>query len=74
MTYAETLLGKRIELIEMRDDPAPLPEGSRGVVTRASTHDFGTGPFTQVAVEWDNGRTLMLVVPPDRFRIIEEGA
>lgn len=68
--------GDRIELLEMgleddgRPDPHPMKPGSKGTVRQVL-------PIWQekasIMVDWDPevGRTLSLVVPPDRFRIIE---
>lgn len=65
--------GDKIELIEMPDDPNPIPCGTTGTVKYVSpTLDQGKNAFTQVWVDWDNGSRLMLCVPPDRFRIIDE--
>jgi hypothetical protein len=34
--------------------------------------NYGVGPGgMQIGVDWDNGRALQLVVPPDTYRIIE---
>lgn len=65
----EGLVGRRIELIEMPNDPDPIPKGTRGTVTGVvHTGFFGT----QIWVDWDIDRSLMLVVPPDTYRVIEE--
>ncbi|MEX3635934.1 DUF4314 domain-containing protein [Paraburkholderia sp. BR14320] len=58
--------GDRIRLVEMGNDPCPIPPGSEGTV-RSVTEFEG---WAQVCVNWDSGRTLNLVVPPDRFDII----
>lgn len=55
--------GARIELTStMTNDPDPMPVGARGTVTG--------GNGAQLHVRWDNGRTLMLLVGEDEFRII----
>jgi hypothetical protein len=69
----DALVGKRIELLSMPNDPAPLPSGSRGRVRRVTDTSFFEKGSVQIDVEWDDGRSLMLVVPPDRFRVIPEG-
>ena len=56
----------RIELIQMGDDPCPIPTGTKGTVTALG---YFQGAFN-IDVKWDNGRTLSLVCPPDTFRII----
>lgn len=55
--------GDRIKLVSMgKDDPNPVPAGTLGTV-RGKPNEF-QGKW-QVAVAWDNGRSLALVVPPD---------
>jgi hypothetical protein len=62
--------GDRIELIRMPDDPHPVATGTRGTVTNVNLVKLGREEFTQVGVDWDDGRSLMLVSPPDEFRIL----
>jgi hypothetical protein len=64
--------GTRLRLIEMVDDPDPLPSGSLGTVRGAQAFPG----WAQIWVHWDNGRTLSLAVPPDRFEIVaaDQGA
>jgi hypothetical protein len=50
----------------MSDDPDPILPGTTGTVTSVRQH----GSWHQVDVKWDNGRTLMLVVPPDQFETL----
>ena len=57
--------GTRIELIHMDDPYAPVPSGTRGTVEFVD--DMG-----QIAMKWDNGRTLALIPEVDEFKIIEE--
>lgn len=57
--------GTRIELLHMGDDPCPIPAGARGTVTG--------GNGEQMYVDWDNGRSLILLVATDRWRVIEDG-
>lgn len=59
--------GDRIRLIEMPDDPAPIPAGTEGVVGQVGPGFQGR---TQVSVVWDTDRSLSLVVPPDVFEVI----
>ena len=68
--------GDRIELVQMglepdgRTDPCPMEPGSTGTVRRVTKL---WDEKAQISVDWDPsvGRSLALVVPPDRFRIIE---
>lgn len=53
--------GARVELIEMLDDPNPIPRGMRGVVQSVD----GAG---HIMMEWDNGRSLSLIPGVDNFR------
>jgi len=63
-------VGDRIELVCMPDDPAAIPVGTKGTVRRVAHIPMGREPFTQVGVDWDNGRTLNVVMPPDSIRKI----
>jgi hypothetical protein len=67
-------IGDRIELIHMPNDPDPIPPGTQGVVTdinfRSDT-DQTAKLRDQISVEWDNGRSLMLIQGVDRYRVIE---
>jgi hypothetical protein len=60
-------VGKRIRLTQMVD-PNPIPVGSEGEVTWVNR--VPSMGFTQMAVKWDNGRTLMLSIPPDTYEVI----
>ena len=59
---AELKVGDRIRLLQLIDDPDPIPVGTMGVVTEIHVHS----DWAQIEVDWDNGRRLMLVSPPDR--------
>lgn len=63
--------GDRIELVSMFDDPDPVLPGTRGTATHVQPVDLGApNKFWQVSVDWDNGRSLMLSIPPDRVRYV----
>lgn len=64
-------IGDRIRLIEMADDPDPIPVGSTGTVMGISHHDDSDDElWHQIDVKWDSGRTLMLTLPPDRIEVL----
>jgi len=52
-------------LIKMDNDPHPIPIGTVGTVTSAQDIRTAGEDWTQVAVSWDNGRSLSCVCPPD---------
>lgn len=62
--------GDRIRLIAMLDDPDPIAPGSMGTVTAVRQQRT----WAQVDVDWDNGRRLMLVVPPDQYEVVPDAA
>ncbi len=60
-------IGDHILLIEMPNDPDPIPPGSEGVVVEVTD-----GPLAQIVVEWIGiKRSLSLVPGVDRFEIIK---
>jgi hypothetical protein len=56
------LVGKRIRLIEMFDDPFPITPDTEGVVTSVGAD--------VISVKWDNGRSLGMIYDVDQFEII----
>lgn len=56
--------GTRIRLLNMPDDPNPVPAGSCGTVM--AVDDAG-----QLLMQWDNGRSLSLLPGVDSFEVIE---
>jgi hypothetical protein len=59
-------VGERIRLISMPEDPDPIPAGSLGTVRAIHPHHG----WTQIEVDWDNGRRLMLSLPDDVVEIV----
>ncbi|MRR10090.1 hypothetical protein EG831_08485 [bacterium] len=64
-----TVLRQRIK--QLRN---PIPAGSTGTVTSVRNYGAGREPWFQVDVAWDNGRKLMLVVPPNQFALLPRDA
>jgi hypothetical protein len=57
-------VGTRVEVTGiMPNDPSPMEVGARGTVTG--------GNGGQIWVDWDNGRSLILL-PSDPYRVITE--
>ena len=57
------LIGKRVKLIIMNEDPDPIPPGTEGTVV-------GVGGDV-IEMKWDNGRVLGLIWGVDEFEIID---
>ena len=60
-------VGDTIELIAMPEDPDPIRVGTKGTIKHIGREFQG---IRQIDVEWENGRKLMLSVPPDQFKIV----
>jgi hypothetical protein len=58
----EELIGKRVELISMNDDPRPIETGTQGTIRHV-----GGGVIN---VCWDNGRNLGLIIGLDEYKIL----
>jgi len=56
------LIGKRVRLIEMFDDPFPITPGTEGLVMSVGAD--------VISVKWDDGRSLGMIYDVDRFEII----
>lgn len=65
--YLDSLIGKKIELIQMGEDPDPIPSGSTGTVTGY----YLEKDTYQLWIDWDLNRSLNLVCPPDKWKIKE---
>ena len=66
-------VGDRIRLVSMHDDPDPIPPGQTGTVASVERLLTEGAGWLQIDVNWDKGRSLMLVSPPDRFEVIPGG-
>ena len=64
--------GDRVRLVTMQDDPDPIDAGQIGIVVAVRRFDDAKGVWHQIDVDWDSGRTLMLVSPPDQFEIVRD--
>lgn len=62
--------GDRVRLVKMAEDPDPVPAGSLGTVLSVNRIGSGRESWDQVDVEWDNGRSLMLAIPPDAVEVL----
>ncbi len=65
----ELMIGDRIRLISMPNDPAPIPVGTAGTVAGI----YPQRDWTQIDVNWDNGRSLMLSIPDDCVERLPRG-
>lgn len=61
--HLEELVGRRVVLDEMPDDPNPILPGSKGTIV--SIDDI-----RNIHVWWDDGRALSLIPGVDKYRII----
>jgi hypothetical protein len=62
--------GDHLRLIDMPNDPAPLPSGATGTVIRVA--NLGTDA-EQIWMDWDppyEGRSLMLLPGVDQYEVI----
>ena len=53
----------------MPDDPNPVRKGTRGTV-REVMLEYPRYDQTVLAVDWDDGRTLNVVLPPDQIKLV----
>lgn len=67
-------VGDRVKMVYMPDDPSPIPAGTTGTITRVNPVHMGPRSFTQYSVDWDNGRHLFCIVPPDQLQVIASKA
>lgn len=63
-------VGDRIRLIQMGDDPDPIPPGTTGTVLSCNKVWHLDGQ-RQIDVKWDIPRSLKLVWPTDQIEIIK---
>jgi hypothetical protein len=56
------LIGRRIKLISMVNEPNPIESGSEGIITNIG--------FDVMTVQWDNGRKLGVIIGEDIYEIL----
>ena len=66
LNQVKDLVGKRVKLILMNDDPKTCPIEPNTMGTIMSVDDMN-----YYRVKWDNGRTLNLLPDEDEYEIIE---
>jgi hypothetical protein len=60
-------VGARVRLLSMPNDPNPIEPGSEGTINYVGKFP---GEGQQIGVDWDSGRTLMLIVGEDDFELV----
>jgi hypothetical protein len=60
----QDLIGKRIKLITMFDDPHPIESGTMGTISHIGGDVMN--------VNWDNGRRLGVVIGVDKYEILDD--
>ncbi len=66
LNQVKDLIGKRVKLILMNDDPKTCPIEPNTMGTIMSVDDMN-----YYRVKWDNGRILNLLPEEDEFEIVE---
>jgi hypothetical protein len=59
----KNLIGKRIKLISMVNEPHPVENGTEGTIISVG--------FDVISVQWDNGRRLGVIVGEDIYEILK---
>lgn len=62
--------GDRVRLLYMPNDPNPISVGETGTIVDVMPQKWGHDEYSQVFVDWDSGRRLSCVCPPDHLEII----
>ena len=63
LTLTKDLIGKKVRVIEMVDEPFPVPSGTIGTI-------YSVG-FDVICVEWENGRNIGLIYDIDTYEILD---
>ena len=67
------LPGDTIEMVKMDDDPSPILPGTKGIVGDIKSHVLPNNHIKweeHVEVNWENGRTLKVILPFDEIKKI----
>jgi hypothetical protein len=65
------MIGDTIEMIGMEgEDPNPIPIGTKGVVMDINSNVFQGIPEEHLSISWENGRSLKVLLPHDKIKII----
>ena len=64
------LPGDTIEMLEMYDEKFPIKPGTRGVIESIKSLKFGGDWEEHVEVNWENNRTLKVILPFDKIKKI----
>ena len=68
------MVGDTIEMVGMEgEDPNPIQPGTKGVVTKIDSNVFSGVGEEHLSINWENGRTLKVLLPHDKIRIIKRG-
>lgn len=70
MEYDYSKAGKRIQLIKTDDPYTNLKEGDLGTIEYIIKYD--TVIEDQIAIQWDNGSRLMLLIGKDEYVILDD--
>jgi hypothetical protein len=57
------LIGKRIRIDEMVNEPFPVESGTMGTITNVG--------YDIINVKWDNGRSLGVVIGEDKYEVFD---
>ena len=70
---SENLIGKRIKLLNMLNDPSfgkTIHKGDLGTVDDVNHVTMAPRPFTQIWVKFDNGAYITLLLAVDSFEVV----
>ena len=76
----QALAGKRCKLVHMSDDPNPIEQGATGTINLIGPLQNHSPivphghEWRQIGVKWDNGRSLLVILPPDQIELIDPPA